>query len=182
MKWLELLALIFLVLAVASCGAPSSNAIESQQQQRGTQAIVQNQPVPDLGGYSFERQIVIETYVARNKGTATYTYFMTDYNGLVIELCASRGYPIPYATQITAPEAMLNFSASYYRLPQSEPNSLYSPQSAEATLVQCVNKDGSVSPLYIEQRVFALPYRIKSDKVLQKFDDADPSFKINLGK
>ena len=65
--------LIFSILLVllTAC-AQSVSDIEQQQQYGGNMAIVQNQPVPDLGGYSFERQIVIETYLARNNTIATW--------------------------------------------------------------------------------------------------------------
>lgn len=62
-----------------------------------------------------------------------------------------------------------------------EPNELYTPSSAEATLVQCVNEDGTVSPTYWENRIFALPYRIQSDTQLIRLD-GEPSFTIDTGR
>lgn len=58
----------------------------------------------------------------------------------------------------------------------AEPNSLYAPGDAAATFVQCVNEDGSVSPVYWEPELFSLPYRIKSDVQLERV--GDPSYKI----
>lgn len=166
-KSLVLFVLAFAVL-LSGCGTAGEQAVreEARQQGAGVLAIVQNQPVPDLGGWSFEREVVIQTTLARNRTVATYTYLMT-LDGKIIEICASIGYPIPYSTQITNPEQAVYTSLS---LPQPEPNSLYSPENAEATYVQCSNSDGTVAPVYMEPRVFALPYRIQSDMQFVRLD------------
>jgi hypothetical protein len=173
---LTIMLLVFLVGCVPD--TTQTNRLESEQQQRGVMAIVQNQPIPDLGGYSSERDIVIQTYLARNQTVATYAYTMT-YDGKVIELCPSIGYPIPYSTQLTAPEVADYYSAGPVTVPQSEPNGLYPPGNSAATLVSCVNPDGSVSPTYFELDVFAMPYRIVSDWKLVRVDDKS-SFSVDL--
>ena len=169
MKKLFILACAFLVV-----GCETVSRVERQQQEQGNLAIVKNQPVPDLGGYSFERQILIETYLARNNTISTFSYLFT-LDGRVIEICASIGYPIPYSTQLTSPEKV---EYSQLALPNAEPNSLYPPDNAAATLIQCVNNDGSVTPAYIEQDVMAFPYRIASDFQLTRL--GEPSFTVNV--
>jgi len=167
------LLLGFVGMLVDACfGATGSTAIEQQQQQPGVQAIVRNQPIPDLGGWSFEREVVRQTYVARNHVISTWTYMLLEYTGKVVEICESRGYPIPYSTELSNPLQLARETD-----PQSsavgnpEPNGLYPPPTANATLVQCVNPDGSVSPTYWENNVFALPYPLKNpDIVLQRAD------------
>jgi hypothetical protein len=59
-----------------------------------------------------------------------------------------------------------------------EANSLYPPSNTAATLVQCVNSDGSVSPTYIEDNVMAFPYRIRSDFAFEKI--GEPSFTVQV--
>jgi len=178
MKRILVLTVILLVFLAGCAANGSSNRAETEQQERGVLSIVQNQPVPDLGGYSSERDIVIQTYIARNQTVATYAYTMT-YDGKVIELCPSIGYPIPYSTQLTAPEKKLD--GWEVVIPQSEPNGLYPPGSSAATLVSCVNPDGSISPTYFELEVFAMPYRIVSDWKLVRVDDKS-SFSVDLNK
>jgi hypothetical protein len=183
-KIIVILMVLVLVFGLVGCSETTSNQIAQEQQELGVKSIVQNQPVPDLGGYSFERDIVIQTYVARNQTIATYTYFMT-FEGRVVELCASVGYPIPYSTQLTSPESVqvtkTEMGRSWDVLPQSEPNGLFPPSDAAATLVQCVNPDGTVSPMYFEDNVFAMPYRIHSDVQLQRYDDST-SFSVEINK
>lgn len=178
-KFLFFLVLIIGTLFVSGCYPQSSNQIESAQQREGIISILQNQPVPDLGGYSFERDIVIKTYLARNQTISTWAYTMT-LDGKFIELCPSIGYPIPYATQLTAPEK-LAYGYESSVIPQAEPNGLYTPADAAATLIQCVNPDGSVSPMYFEYYVIAMPYRIKADIVMQRYDDKS-SFSVDVVK
>ena len=170
-----LFVLIILAMVLTACQASVANI---EQQQAGNIAIVQNQPVPDLGGFSFERQILSETYLARNNTIATYAYMFT-MDGKIVEICPSIGYPIPYSTQLTSPERVDSYSYGVV-LPNAEPNSLYPPGDAAATLVQCVNGDGSVSPVYIEWYVLAFPFRIKSDTQIERI--GEPSFRVDLSK
>ena len=169
--------LVALASVVAAC-TPSELTVQKEKEQQGKAvlAIVENQPVPDLGGWSFEREIVRQTYIARNRNIATYTYMIT-LDGRIVEICASVGYQIPYSTQLTNPEQVYVGAA----ISQAEPNGLYPPLNAEATLVQCTNKDGTVSPTYFEPRVFALPYRIKSDIQLTRLDEKS-SFSVTTSK
>ena len=174
-----------LLLGLVGCATTDEvGQAERQQQDTAQLTIIQNQPAPDLGGYSFERQIVIETYLARNRTIATYTYLLT-LEGRIIEICASIGYPIPYATQITNPEKLSRYyeTGGYIEgvVSNAEPNGLYTPADAAATLVQCVNPDGSVSPTMFEPTVFALPYRIASDIQLQRLDNTQ-SFSVDINK
>lgn len=174
-----LLTLVVLLISamLVSC-MESVSQEERKQQTTANLAIVQNQPLPDLGGYSFERQIVIETYYARNNTIATYAY-MISMDGKIIEICPSIGYPIPYSTQLSNP-MKVEYQSSGAVIPNAEPNSLYPPSDAAATLVQCVNPDGSVSPVYIEWYVLAFPYQIASDVQLTRI--GDPSFKVDINK
>ena len=179
-----MVVMVLVVFAVMLVGCADNAAYkvqqtEQQQQGAGNLSIIQNQPVPDLGGYSFERQILIDTYNARNNTIATYTYLFT-MDGKIIEICASIGYPIHYSTQLTNPEKTIYGNSSVVTIPNAEPNSLYPPGDAAATLVQCVNPDGSVSPTYHEPNVIAFPYRIKSDLQIERIGDS--SFSVNIKK
>lgn len=158
--------LFVMVFALYACGS-SVTQDEQSQQQLANSAIVQNQPVPDLGGYSFERQIMIDTYIARNSNVNTYAYMFT-MDGKIVEICPSIGFPIPYSTQLSNPTKVDWIHGSYWALPNAEPNSLYPPADAAATLVQCVQPDGSVTPVYIEWYVLSFPYRIKSDYQIEQ--------------
>lgn len=170
-KYLALL--IFALLTLVGCNkAPEAADIEHAQQEIGAKAMLRNQPVPTLD-YSLERQIVIETYLARNRKLNTWAY-MRDYQGRLTEICPSMGYPIPYSTQLTNPTQMVeggNYQVTSVGNP--EPNGLYSPSSSDATIVSCVDKDGSVNPFVVEERVTTSPYRLKHEFELKRYDEKD---------
>ena len=173
--------LMFLVFAFvfSACGyAADSTDIEKAQQESGTKSLFENQPLPDLGGYSFERQIVIDTYSARNRIVATWSYLFT-MQGAIIEICPSIGYPIPYTTQLTNPLKIDGNSYGYTSIGNPEPNGLYTGTTS-ATFVQCVQSDGSVTPVYIESEVLAFPYRIQSNAQIVPITES--SFKIDVTK
>lgn len=170
--------LVLVALLFAGCSASGdagAQAVEAEagQQGQGVLDIVLNQPVPDLGGFSRERSVVNNMMLQRNREVATWTYIITR-EGVVIEVCPSISYPIPYSTQLTNPEMIVDWTTQggYAILPQPEPNSLYSPESASATWVTCV-VDGQKFTGYMEIEVNAFPFRIKADRVLDIFDLTD---------
>lgn len=171
-----------LVFLMAGC-APVDNSYRTEQQQveMANQEIINNQPAPNLGGWSFERHIVTEVYKARNRAISTYTYMIFPYTGQIVEVCASVGYPIPYSTQLTSPERI---AASYIQggfaiVTNPEPNGLYPPDNAVATIVNCTNPDGTVTPVYVEDNVMALPYRIQADRVFEREEGTESSLKLS---
>lgn len=176
MKILRVLILSILVgLILVGCEQQTTTNARKEfaQQATGISAILDNQPVPDLGGWSFERQVLIDTYVARNKQVNTFTYMFLEYLGKVVKICDSKGYPIPYSTQLTNPTQAYGTTT----IGNPEPSSLYPPSSAAATLVQCVLSDGAIAPTYWENNVFALPYEIHADMILTPTSGA--SFSIS---
>lgn len=176
-KYLGVVIVLLLVaLAFQACGSTGAQQAETAQLQPALQAIVANQPVPSLGGYSWERAQASKLLLLRNEGYATWTYTVMFGIGIV-EICPSFGYPQPYAVQITAPEAPYSRELS---LPQPEPNSLHMPDNADASWVLCVNGDGEILPQYYEDHVFAVPYRIESDRQLTPVGGKDGQSSVDL--
>ena len=192
MKKMLFALLVILSVLLSSCAPVQTQSdVENAQQASGVKSITENQPIPDLGGFSFERKMVIDTYNFRNNPTPTYAYQIT-MSGMIIEICASLGNPIPYSTQLTNPliptriyqPGSANTSPIYLEGTVANPEitGLYPPATANATWVQCLNPDGSgnVTPVYWEENVESLPYRIKSDIQLQPIGKS--SFSIDPNK
>jgi hypothetical protein len=125
-----------------------------------------------------EKRLLKMIYELRdNPKLVTYTY-TTDLAGKLHPVCIgtnSVGYPLPYATQYTAPKSPVIRRAQYptsyqgssqgewrtYEADQPEPNGLFMPSSAEGTWVTCLNPETKqLAPVYIEDRVRTYPYRI----------------------
>lgn len=174
-----LFVFVVLALALAGCATPADSAervsVEQQQKQ-----YVLSQPVPQFD-WSLERHEMIELYRARNNAVSTYSVVYSQYRGVITFACPSIGYPIPGGTQLTNPEKGVG---TYYPLPQAEPNGLYSPGTSAGTYVMCVNEDGTISPVYIEENVmtFAYPVTTDEDGRLVPQEGAIPSIKISPNK
>jgi hypothetical protein len=83
-------------------------------------------------------------------------------DGTLIHVCDSIGYGIPYAVQYSNPMKSPG-------MPQSEPNGLFPPSSAEGTWVMCAapNSQNGVDPLDIEPPVIVSPHKLRSTKEYQ---------------
>jgi hypothetical protein len=76
-------------------------------------------------------------------------------------VCKSLGYGIPYATQYTNPQRIQNWAGHPIVIPQADPNGLFSPGSADATWVICINPNtGKPEPVLEENRITVAPFQL----------------------
>lgn len=175
--------LILCLCALAACAPPpTSNDIQRQQQERILAEGNAEVGMPAIKNFR-ERKLLKDIYELRDQdGLVTYTYLWNQFNGKLVFLCDSIGYGIPYATQFTAPESVQSYNLGsdvvqgsstsahdnqqYWgveRLPQADPNGLFSPSNAEGTWVLCKDPNGpTTQPLYIEPRVVVSPFKLAS--------------------
>lgn len=139
----------------------------SSDVQRERQEVLVREGISEVGMPSIknfrELKLAKDLYELRDQtGLVTYTYLWSEMQGKLTFFCASIGYPIPYATQFSAPESMQRYyvrgtSSTTYgvtKLPQAEPNGLFTPAAAEGTWVMCKDPDGKdVHPVYVEPRI-----------------------------
>ena len=179
------LKVAFCLLALSACTAdectntpaPTANQSESAAQNDGLLQVHRNQPAPQVD-WSFDREVVIQMFLARQHGVATYSVVYDQYAapGSRIEFaCPSLGYPVPYSTQITNPHTaervVLGYRQNEYGsahteavvVDQAEPNGLFPPPSSEATWVPCVSDGGQLQPQYVEDRVSTFAYPVQED-------------------
>ena len=134
---------------------PTAAGIEQAQQDLQMQQFLRNQPVPSFD-WSLERHMLIQLYAARQKATNTYSFVQSEYTGKVLWQCPSIGFPLPYATQLTNPQQLTwrRFDTGPSRdtalgvVAQQEPNGLFTPSTADATWVPCVDDKGKITPVY----------------------------------
>jgi hypothetical protein len=144
--------------------------------QRDRQAVVTKEGamaigVPAIVNFREMRQLK-DIYELRDQdGLATYTYTFSEVTGKPTFFCDSIGYGIPYATQFTAGETMQRFSLpgtqdrsavwGDEKLPQSEPNGLFPPASADGTWIMCKEPgQPKVRPQYVEPKVIVTTYKL----------------------
>lgn len=175
-----LLCVLFLLMGCAPLDQTPTRK-EQARAETNLNALVQNQPPPDLGGGWFEKYLANKLILLRNKEVkTTYTYqFVPNAKGVfVIYICQSIGYPIPYAVQVTNPQRieLVNTGGKYEAVVASnpEPNGLNMPSSADATWIPCVI-DGMIYPFYYEEKVSSFPQELENPDMVLKFKK--PSYK-----
>jgi hypothetical protein len=163
---LAVLCLFMLSFAfLAGCDdtpTPSADQkVQGQQEQMQQQAMAQT-GMPGITNFT-ELKLVRHLYELRDQKVVTYTY-VPDMNGRLWHLCNSIGYGLPYGVQFSNPEKQVAEYQGWGTLPQSEPNGLYMPPTAEGTWVTCENpnKPGDISPVYVEPRVIVSPFKLTS--------------------
>jgi hypothetical protein len=164
---------MLVAVLVVGCTPPrTTQDIQRDEQEKSLREGARQTGIPAIKNFR-EAKLAKDIYELRDQtGLVTYTYTFSELNGVLTFFCQSIGYPIPYAVQFTSPETMQTYnvarsegSTHYYgaeRLPQPEPNGLFSPASAEGTWVMCKDPKGDgVRPVYIEPRVIVSQFRLK---------------------
>lgn len=152
-------AILSAMLLVIGCQESSDTRQRNQQEvilQEGTAQV----GMPAIKNFR-ERKLMKDILEMRDQhGLVTYTYRSVAMAGDLVLMCVSNGYPIPAATQMTNPEKYLGGQG--VTLPQADPNSLFSPASAEGSWVMCKDPNGpDVRPVYSEDRLTTSPFRLK---------------------
>lgn len=145
------------------CGANESQSDHDQrvkQEQLSTQGNAQV-GMPGMTNFT-EKKIMRRLYEMRDQNVATFTY-LVDMNGHLHHVCDSMGYGLPYGTQFSNPEKVNPAIDTGPNIPQSEPNGLFMPPSAEGTWVICASTKGEFTPMYLEPRVIVSPFRLRAD-------------------
>jgi len=138
----------------------NSTQIERRKQEEISLQAVQSVGLPSITNFA-EKRMMKDILELRDKNVATTTYLVGMNNNLT-KLCDSIGYGLPYATQYTNPQRITGDARGNVTIPQSDPNGLYSPSSADGTWVLCVDhKDGKAKPVFIEPRIIVSPIALQ---------------------
>lgn len=158
------LLLAFLLLTAESCDyTPSQTSSESNQVNDQQTIYAQSQPIHKYD-YSPEKDELQQIYDARMKVVNTWTVIYS--MGKPLFVCPSKGYPIPYTTQLTNPDQVQDGSSSVNPsqvIPQAEPNGLYTGTTS-TTWVLCIRTlpggGSEIEPVYSESDALAFPYPV----------------------
>jgi hypothetical protein len=132
--------------------------------------------MPAIKNFTEKRQLKTIYELRDTANLVTYTYYV-DINGKRHKVCptTSVGFGFPYATQYTAPKALVSQKAQYpdgtqaaewsrREIDQPEPNGLYMPSSAEGTWVMCLHPNGQdLAPTYVEPRVMVYLFEMPAE-------------------
>jgi hypothetical protein len=160
--------LLLVVCTAEDCSGdrPGSDKIQTQQQEKLLLQGTAQVGMPAIKNFR-ERRLLKEILELRDQeGLTTYTYLFNQYTGELVFFGVTIGYGIPYATQFTAPQK-IGYSSEHgvAALPQSDPNGLFSPASAEGTWVLMKNPNGRETlPVYVEPRIVVSPFILPQAK------------------
>lgn len=136
---------------------------QEQIQNRGNEQV----GLPNIIHYTELRRAkrIYELRDQERVATYTYTYDMA---GHLHKFCDSIGYPLPYATQYSNPEKRYpnsTYTQYGYNIPQSEPNGLFMPTSADGTWVECINprNPNQTGVVYSEPHVITSPWPLGTE-------------------
>ena len=188
MKRVTFIILFGLVLAACDVSTQDSKDAKLVNDQQAHYAKVQ--PIPYFD-FSMDRDTLVQIYKAKNEARQTHSV-VASMTGAILWDCPSIGFPIPADTQLTNPlvgtgryiydENGQNRTWVEGIVEQAEPNGLFSSKNTDATFVQCVGPDGSVSPIYTEQKVTTFPFPVKIiDGQIVRAGDASIVLDINPG-
>ncbi len=176
--------LIVGVIVLSGCGGAER---ETQAKVNDQQNVYNNNQPIHAYNWSLERQVVQQIYDYRTmKAIDTWSVWVSEQSGEPIDMCASKGFPIPYNTSLTNPlQKLYNYDSV---VAQAEPNGLFPGGSTSSTWVLCVQSDGSTYPVYVEPNVITYPWAVKivvgtdGRRRIERSGDPDLSTKIDLEK
>jgi hypothetical protein len=162
LKILSFAVLAVFVLSASSCdNDPSAQQKETSAQTRMLAESNAQVGMPAILNFTEKRNYKMIYELRDQPNYATHTYIV-DINGHFHKLCDSVGYGIPESSQYTSPESMqyMSYSGGHYyeRLPQADPNGLYSSPSANGTWVMCLDPAGKIVPVRSEPNVITSPF------------------------
>ena len=157
-KALLIPAVLFCGLSLTGCIEENADDTQRRQQEQMSKEATAQTGMPAITQFT-ERKNLKRILELRDRAKfVTYTYVMVPGTGERKFLCKSFGYGIPYATQYTNPE---KYEYNGTTIPQADPNGLYSPASADATWVLCVNPaGGEPAVVYEENRITVSPFEL----------------------
>lgn len=172
-KYLLAVAIIGVLLTGGECESATSKDNRTTDTQMRTYQT--NQPVPTFN-FSQERDTMIQLYMMRNEARQTYTVVSSQGTGQTIFECPSRGTAIAADTQLT--NGLQATTGGPIEL--AEPNGLYTSKNTDGTWILCVRKDGSITPVYTENKVTQFPFAVRWNDAKKQYEDAEGISSMNV--
>ena len=155
----KLLAVGFIGVLMTSMlvGCDDTSSKENTYTEQTKNQILDMHGMPNISnGYEYAQ--LKDIYELRDDpNLICYWYTKNEMTGKWIYQGTCIGYGIPYTTSMTAPESYqrIETSAGVCRevLPLAEPNGLYASPSTSATWILTTDKDGNITPTYVESEI-----------------------------
>jgi len=159
-----LLLLIFITCVAGQCGETVVNEVDKEQsklqQEAQKQMIIKMDGLPEITNWTEAKTLKDIIEDRDDPKLICYWYMYNEYSGLLMYQGKCKGYGIPYSTQFSNPEKVVDMEGqigvtwdgwALGTLPQAEPNGLFTASSSSATWVNAISEDGKTSQVeYVE--------------------------------
>ncbi len=159
------LILSFLIFQSNSCDTTTPNTdnkVQAAQEQLITEANAQA-GMPNIHNFTEKKMVKMLYELRDNPNLVNYAYLWSEVQGKWVYLGKCVGYGIPYSTQYSNPEKVVqDYSQSFGAIPQSEPNGLFMPSSSAGTWLMLVNpaNPNDIKPVYVEPNLIVSPFKL----------------------
>lgn len=163
-----LMMVVISLITITGCGTTEkkSDATINEKQEKLMSEADRQAGMPAIVNFTERKQMKTILELRDQVGLICYAYLWNEFNGKLIYFGKCIGFGLPYATQYTNPLKYLDdphgsYEAGSLVIPQSDPNGLFMPASAEATWLMMVNEDdNTVHPVYVEPKVIVSPFKL----------------------
>ena len=153
-------AVVLITVLFYGCDDSSNRRLAVKQEALMSEAERQV-GMPAITRFTERRTMKMIMELRDREGLVNYAYLFSEMSGKLTFIGKCIGYPLPYSTQYTNPQAVASFNHSIV-LPQADPNALFMPASAEATFVMLIDPStGKPHPVYFEPRVTVSPFPLQ---------------------
>lgn len=156
--------IIIAALAVSACGEPAKKTADQMDTEATKKVVAQaSRAVGGLPAITnfYEKRLLKEIYERRDQADLTTYAYTQGLDGRLNCLGTAVGYGVPYSTQYSNPEKREWVRKhGYAKMPQAEPNGLFTPEGMSATWLQLVAPNGDIHVVYVEPTIVVSPFKI----------------------
>jgi hypothetical protein len=165
-KLLIILTIFVSVFILNSCDTiPTSDEIQQSQQEQILKEGTKELGMPAIKNFQ-ERKTLKWIYELRDDAKIlNYAYAFSEVTGKFIYIGKCIGFPIPYCTEYTNPQKIVQqYAESFGSIPQADPNGLFAPSSADGTWILLIDPNtGEPKPMYMEPKVTVTPFPLPNN-------------------
>ena len=175
MKNFMKICVIFIITSIVftACEQSVKNDSDKQLQEQTEQAMIEanNQVgLPAIVNYQEKKLLKWIYELCDQEDLICYAYLWNEYNGKLVFIGKCLGYGIPYSTQFSNPEKLVDvtdFGINSYHsndgvvISQAEPNGLFKPVGLSATWLIMLDDKNEPRPVYIEPSIIVSPFPLQ---------------------
>lgn len=168
----KVILFIVIVLMVSSCIEPKEKSSEQKISDMTEKSMVEaGKQIGMPGIMNFqEKKLMKQIYELRDREDLICYAYIVDMHGKLHFIGKAVGYGLPYSTQFSNPQKLVDVTDYGIRshqandaavIPQPEPNGLYMPDGLSATWLLMIDPEtNKPRPVYLEPEILVSPFKM----------------------